>query len=246
MLARLMTRLQHRPPNACFCTLAIHVPYRRRARLLIADAPHVPWLVLTDEPQDFADLPVRAVKHAPTGPMAADFQTKFPPTGKGLGRPAYHDKRFALQAALKDFDTAIFIDADSRITSLPRLPSFAPGIAVDKYLRTTITDHLNRYGQWRRPALEQLALELTGDIRVLNTARWCGEALFAVTKDGNESKFFEAWERSAKFLQDREVYSGEGGVIGLAAAYTGWIVDYHTLTKLAAAIQHEGLGPKIR
>ena len=241
-----MTRLQRRPPHACFCTLAIHAPYRRRAQLLLGDAPGVPWIVLTDEPEDFANLPVRAIKHEPTGPMAVDFQTGFPPIGQGLGRPAYHDKRFVLQAALKDFDTAIFIDADSRITSLPRLPKFSPGIAVDKFLRASISDHLNRYGQWRRRALEQLALELTGDTNVLNTARWCGEALFAVTKDGNESKFLEAWERSAKFLQDREVYSGEGGVIGLAAAYAGWTVDYHTLTKLAAAIKHERLGPQTR
>jgi hypothetical protein len=79
---------------------------------------------------------------------------------------------------------------------------------------------------------------------MLDTARWCGEALFAVTKDGNESRFFEAWDRSAGFLQDRETYSGEGGVIGLAAAYAGWTIDYQTLTKLAAAIQHEGYGPK--
>lgn len=246
MLERLMNRLNRRPTNACFCTLAIHTPYRRRAQLLIADVPEVPWIVLTDEPEDFANLPVHAIRHEPTGPMAIDFQTKFPPLGQGLGRPAYHDKRFVLQAALKDFDTAIFIDADSRITSLPRLPNFAPGIAVDKSLQTSISDHLSKYGEWRRPALEQLALELTGNLKTLNAARWCGEALFAVTRDGNEAKFFEAWERSARFLHDREVYSGEGGVIGLAAVYAGWTVDYHTLTRLAAAVQHEGLGPKIK
>jgi hypothetical protein len=200
--------------------------------------------MFTDEPDDFAKLPVRAIRHEPTGPMAIDFQTKLPPLGAGRGRPAYHDKRFVLQAALQDFDTAIFIDADSRIRSLPRLPHFSPGIAVDKSLRTNIADHLSRYGQWRRPAFEQLALEITGDPNMLDTARWCGEALFAVTKDGNESGFFEAWDRSAGFLQDRETYSGEGGVIGLAAAYAGWTIDYQTLTKLAAAIQHEGYGPK--
>ena len=95
-----------------------------------------------------------------------------------------------------------------------------------------------------RPALEQLAVELIGEPNILNTARWCGEALFAVTKDGNEPKFFEAWDRSANFLHTNGVFSGEGGVIGLAAAYAGWTVDYKALTKLAAATQHEGLGPK--
>lgn len=244
MLDRLLNRLHSHNVNACFCTLAIHPPYRRRAQLLFADAPTVPWIVLTDEPDDFAYLALRAIRHMPTGPMAIDFQTKLPPTGDGRGRPAYHDKRFVLQAALKEFDTAIFIDADSRIKSLPRLPHFRPGIAVDKVLRTSVADHLSRYGQGRRPAFEQLAVELNGDSNLLNSARWCGEALFAVTKDGNESQFFEAWERGAKFLQSRDLFTGEGGVIGLAAAYAGWTVDYQSLTKLAAATQHEGLGPK--
>ena len=244
MIHRLMNRLKRRAPNACFCTLAIHPPYRRRALQLIADAPGVPWIVFTDEPQDFAKLSVQAIRHVPTGPMAIDFQTRLSPLGNGRGRPAYHDKRFVLQATLEDFETAIFIDADSRIRSLPRLPHFPPGIAVDKVLRTSIADHLSRWGQWRRPVLEQLALELTGDSNSIETARWCSEALFAITKDGNESKFFEAWERGARFLESREVYSGEGGVIGLAAACAGWTIDYHTLTKLAGATQHEGLGPK--
>src|SRR5438874_6097766 len=103
MFKGLVNRLRRPPLNVCFCTLAIHAPYRRRARLLCADAPTVPWIVLTDEPDDFAGLPVRAIRHVPTGPMAIDFLTNLPPTGDGRGRPAYHDKRFALLAALEDF-----------------------------------------------------------------------------------------------------------------------------------------------
>jgi hypothetical protein len=33
-------------------------------------------------------------------------------------------------------------------------------------------------------------------------------------------------------------------VIGLAAAYAGWTVDYEALAVLGAAVQHEGGGPK--
>lgn len=244
MLSRLLARLQTPTANACFCTLAIHLPYRRRAQLLISDAPAMHWIVLTDEPNDFVDLPVRAIQHVPDGPMAIDFQAKLRGTGGGRGAAAYHDKRFALKAALEQFDTAIFIDADSRFNSLPRLPRFQPGIAVDRALDTSIADHLSRWGQARKPAFEQLAVELTGDASTINSARWCSEALFAVTKDGNESKFFDAWERGARFLHDCEIFSGEGGVIGLAAAYAGWTVDYTTLTKLVAAAKHEGGGPK--
>ena len=236
--------LSRRPAHACFCTLAIHPPYRQRARLLVGDVPGVPWIVLTDEPDDFADLPVRAIRHAPTGPMASDFLTRLPLTGNGRGQPAYHDKRFVLELALREFDSAIFVDADSRMMSLPRLPHFRPGIAVVEDLRTTIADHLTRYGQERLPAFEQLALHLMGDANALESARWCSEALFVVTKDGREAGFFEAWARAADFLHAREVFTGEGGAIGLAAAYAGWTVDYTRLRRLAAATRHEGYGPK--
>jgi hypothetical protein len=244
MLKRLLDRVRSRPVNACFCTLAIHPPYRQRARLLVADAPNMPWIVLTDEPKDFVDLPVRAIRHVPAGPMAIDFQTKLSGTGGGRGSPAYHDKRFVLQTALSEFDTAIFFDADSRIKSLPRLPQFRPGIAVDKAFRASIADHLNRWGQARKPAFEQLAAELTGDANMIDIAQWCSEPLFAVTRDGNESRFFEAWENGAHFLQDRAIFTGEGGVIGLAAVCAGWTVDYRTLSKLVAVTRHEGGGPK--
>lgn len=228
--------------KACFCTLAIHGPYRERARLLVGDVPEMPWVVLTDEPGEFEGVGVRAIRHEPTGPMAVDFLTRLPPTG--TGRPAYHDKRFVLQAALREFETAVFVDADTRIRSLPEWPRFAPGIAVTRAVEANIVEHLSRWGTQRKPAFEQLAVHLTGTAETLKTTRWCSEALFAITKDGNESRFFEAWERAAEFLQSREVFSGEGGAIGLAAVCAGWTIDYDSLSNLAAATQHEGRGPK--
>ena len=243
MFKGLVNRLRRPPLNACFCTLAIHAPYRRRARLLCADAPTVPWIVLTDEPDDFADLPVRTIRHVPTGPMAIDFLTKLPPTGNGGGRPAYHDKRFVLLAALEDFDTAIFVDADSRIASLRRPRFFPPGVAVVPDLQKSIAEHLEMYGSSRLPVFKELAHHLSGGID-LQAARWCGEALFAVTRDGRECRFFEGWAMGAAFLEARGIFTGEGGVIGLAAAYAGWNVDYKSLAGMSASIQHEGLGPK--
>ena len=238
--------LKNRRPkvSACFCTLAIHEPYRRRARELVGDVPNVPWVVLTDEPEDFEGLPVRAVRHAPTGPMAEDFLTKLGWTANGRGRPAYHDKRFALMETLKEFETAIFIDADSRMSNIPELPVFPKGLTVVKEVHASIPEHLSRYGPDRLPAFEQLAVHLTGTAETLKSARWCSEMLIAVTRDGNESKFFDAWARGAEFLQEKKLFIGEGGVIGLAAVCAGWTVDYKTLTKLAAATRHEGRGPK--
>ena len=207
--------------TACFCTLAIHAPYRSRARRLCAETPHLSWRVLTDAPEDFASLPVRAVRHAPTGPMAVDYLERIPPTGGGNGAAAYHDKRFALLCGLEDFDTAIFVDADSRIGALPPLGAFPPGLAVLPVVRKSVAEHLETCGPWRIPAFFDLARHLTGDTAILDSARWCHETCIAVTKDGRESAFFDAWGRAAAFLQARGVYSGEGGVLGLAAAYAG-------------------------
>lgn len=229
--------------TVCFCTLAIHAPYRRRARLLCAGAPAVPWVVLTDEPEDFAGLNVRALRHAPTGPMAVDYLTRLPST-KGRGAAAYHDKRFALLAALEDFDTAVFVDADSRIDSLPRLGALPPGLSVLPVVRKSVAEHLESYGSWRMPFFVELARHLAGDDAVLRAARWCHEALIVVTKDGREARFFEAWGLAADFLQARGVYSGEGGVIGIAAALAGWGVDYKAAARVAKGIRHEGGGPK--
>ncbi|HLL76603.1 MAG TPA: hypothetical protein VK421_15220 [Pyrinomonadaceae bacterium] len=235
---------QNHQASVCFCTLAIHAPYRRRARLLCSDAPQVPWLILTDEPDDFADLRVRAVRHSPTGPMAVDYLARLPPTGEGRGAAAYHDKRFALMAALEEFDTAVFVDADSRIDGLPRPGVFPPGLAVLPVVRKSVAEHLETCGPWRRPAFAELALALAGDADILRDARWCHETVLAVTRDGRESRFFAAWSRAADFLQERGVYSGEGGVIGLAAVCAGWGVDYEALVEVAASIRHEGGGPK--
>jgi hypothetical protein len=228
----------------CFCTLAIHAPYRRRARLLCADPASAPWIVLTDEPDDFADLPVRAIRHVPTGPMAIDYLQRLAPTGNGRGAAAYHDKRFAIQAALRDFDTAIFLDADSRIEALPPLDAFPSGLAVVPVVRKSIADHLETCGSWRLSAFAALARDLMGDPDALQVARWCHETCYAVTRDGHEDRFFRAWAHAAEFLQRQGVYSGEGGVMGLAAAYAGWSTDYDVLASLAPAIQHEGGGPK--
>src|SRR5207342_478654 len=92
------------PGRICFCTLAIHAPYRQRARRLCQASFPAPWVVLTDGPEDFVDLPVRAVPHQPTGPMAVDYLQRAIATGDSNGAAAYHDKRFALQAALGHFD----------------------------------------------------------------------------------------------------------------------------------------------
>ena len=228
-----------------FCTLAIHAAYRRRARALCRAAPRLSWTVLTDKPTDFADLPILAIRHAPTGPMAVDYLRLLPPTGNGRGAAAYHDKRFALAAVLRRHDTAIFLDADSRFERMPCEPICPPGLAVAPVGRNTVAGHLEVCGTWRRESFVALAEYLTGDQSVLGEARWCHESCIAITKDGREGRFFDVWDAAAAFLQARAVFSGEGGVIGLAAACAGWTVDYDALDPVLSAVRHEGGGPKI-
>src|SRR5688500_20184930 len=107
MFDRVLNRFRPRPGNACFCTLAIHEPYRRRAQLLLADAPAVPWIVLTDEPNDFSGSTVRSIRHQPTGPMAIDFlTTRLSPTVIWRGRPAYHDALIVLESTYSVVESA--------------------------------------------------------------------------------------------------------------------------------------------
>jgi len=212
---------------------------------LCGDLSGAPWIVLTDDPDDFADLPVCALHHQPTGPMAKDYVERLRPIGNNRGGAAYHDKRFALQAALREYDTAIFLDADVRV---PRRPApggpLPPGLAVLPGERESLAAVLELRGQWRAPFFADLARDLMGDAGVLRSAYWVSEWCYAVTRDGNESRFFEAWDRAAAFMQDRQVFSGEGGVMGLIAAYAGWEPDTAALTWLAPFIRHEANGPK--
>ncbi|WP_420464884.1 hypothetical protein [Panacagrimonas sp.] len=229
----------------CFCTLAIHPPYRQRARLLCADTGSIPWVVLTDEPADFDELPqVQAVRHVPTGPMAIDYLARMPDIRGRKGSAAYHDKRHVLAYSLERFDTAIFFDADTRLRELPALPTFPPGLSVLPVIRHSVDQHLSKWGAWRRPAFEDLARELAGDPAVLARAPWCLESAMAITRDTRQAQFFDYWGRAADYLQSREMYSGEGGVIGLAAYLAGWSVDYRAWAPLASCISHEGRGPK--
>lgn len=234
--------------TVCFCTLAIHAPYRERARRLAIDLHPAPLIVLTDVLADFDDLTnVRASLHAPTGPMAIDYLRTPKLDGGGGGTAAYHDKRFAVLAALQFSPTAVFIDADSRVVggelSIPQLSS---PLAVRPGVPESVPSHLERYGPERKPAFDELAhiLGLTSQ-QYLNESFWCDETLYAVTATlGGLRTFFTAWDISVKFLHDSGVYSGEGGVMGLAAARAGWEVDFKTLTQFSSLVVHEGGGPK--
>ncbi len=238
------------------CTLAIHRPYRQRARRLISDQPEIPWTVLTDDPGDFCDLPARAIYHTPTGPMASDYLTgRVTTDGHGLAvshadkfraAAAYHDKRFALMAARERAATALFFDADARLRGgcLWRKLSFKAGLAAGPVMQRSIREHLHECGSWRLPHFEALAdyLGFSGD--VLEKSFFLKETFISFTAHPAEEYFFALWGKAAEFMQSRGVYTGEGGVIGVAAMAAGIDVDFESLAELAEFVQHEGGGPK--
>src|SRR5260221_9316288 len=140
--------------------------------------------------------------------MAMDYLERLAPTGDGRGSAAYHDKRFALLAALRDFDTAIFLDADSRLDASPRLGKFPSGLAVLPVVRKSVAEHLETCGSWRWSIFVEMSRGLTGDADMLQSARWCHETCFAGPKDETAPGLFMAWERAAPFLHARAGVSG--------------------------------------
>ncbi len=195
----------------CFCTLAVGDRYRQHAALLAQDlllhAPHVPLLLLSDQPDDFKEFPnVQGVIH--------HLQSV-----KG-----YHDKRFVLMAALDRFESCLFVDADVRVLGpLPEQMGFMPGI-VARY-GCGIMKH-NTEGKVR-PAFKLIqsvaqALQLN-----LTEVLWFHEFMFMITRQqGKEKDFFRAWEAIAHYFQSQGIHDGEGSVMGLAAAYSGFDIHF--------------------
>lgn len=88
----------------CVATLALGVEYSKLATMLARDLsehqPGLPLIVLTDKPNMFSGFDnVLVKKHKQ----------------KSLWAP-FHDKLYVVSTALKQFESCLFIDADTRIT----------------------------------------------------------------------------------------------------------------------------------
>jgi hypothetical protein len=195
--------------NFCFCTLALRKKYQQLTKTLAEDlqkyAPQSKIVVGTDAPQYFDNVPnVIAFKHNQKSILHC-----------------YNDKRFVLAESLKLFPTAIFIDADTRlIESLPDSLDFTLGIVG---CNQSLVEHNKKYRPRDFPNLikvsEKLGISSEG-------VKWIGESLFIVTRDeGKEQEFLEWWGKIALYLEMKGMHSGEGSIMGLAAAKVGWTVD---------------------
>ncbi|ACK67378.1 conserved hypothetical protein [Rippkaea orientalis PCC 8801] len=206
--------------NFCFCTLAIGHAYRLMAQDLAQDlakySPGTFFYILTDNPQDFA---------------SQNNVVAFKYYQRGIQR-CYNDKRFIIERVFSDFSTAIYIDADTKIIdNFPDELVFPPGVTA---VHENLIEHITKY----RPESLEMIKKVASKLEIsLTEAQWIGEALFVVTKDGGKGQeFINLWGLIATYAQLRGMHSGEGNLMGLAAAKIGWDVSlndsWKTLNKL--------------
>lgn len=210
--------------NFCFCTLALGTPYRLMTKRLAEDlqryAPGIKLVVGTDLPSDLADcgniipfwLQQTGILHC------------------------YHDKRFVFLEALSRFDTAIFIDADTRIIAeLPEAIDSTPGVIGA--FNEPLIPHVQKYTPERLDRLAKIATKLNLD---LADGVFVGEALIIISRhQGQEQEFLHWWGRIGTYLELRGIYAGSGNIIGLAALKTGLTISRTaTWEQLNQAKQH--------
>lgn len=193
----------------CFCTLALGQKYRDLAKNLAIDlkeyAPGTYFVVGTDRVQDFAEY---------------SNTIAFRLYQEGILH-CYNDKRLVIKKCLSEFEKAIYIDADTRITNrIPETINCPTGI-VGCYKE--MLPHISKYRSQDVALIKKVARKLSIDI---DRVRWVGEALFIVKKDGGkEQDFLNTWAKIARYLELQGIYSGEGNIMGLAAAKVGWEIE---------------------
>ena len=193
----------------CFCTLALSSRYQKMAKELAKDlekySPETTIVIGTDNPIYFSDC---------------DNVSAFKLSQKGIFN-CYNDKRFCLEKALENFESAIFIDADTRIVQpVPNDLEFCPGITGTC---KNLIKHLEKYRSQKINIIKKLASKLEINIKDVD---WIGDSLFVVTRDqGKEKEFFQMWALIASYLELKGMHSGQGRVMGLAATKIGWKVE---------------------
>ncbi|MBP0027324.1 hypothetical protein [Roseofilum sp. Guam] len=196
-------------PKFCFSTLALGQRYRNMARDLAGDIetyfPGTSLVVFTDKTLDFKEQPnVIPFKHRQQGIQHC-----------------YNDKRFLLEKSLSLFPSAIHLDADTRVfSSLSVFMELNPGLAGRS---ENLIEHVKKYRPENLADITKVASKLEID---LESALWIGESLFIVTRDGGkEAEFFHLWGLIGRYLELKGMHSGEGNIIGLAAAKIGWGIE---------------------
>lgn len=209
----------------CFATLALGKPYRDMALLLAGDlekyAPGKLLVVATDAPGDFsACANVKAYPHQRTGLFRC-----------------INDKRFAIEHALAGHaDTAVFLDADTRITkNLPREIDFNSKISA-----IWTPDFAEHTAKWMLPKASQGVLDACRSMGVDPASiLFVWDNLFAVSRDsGRERIFIKVWGHLTQFFDFQGISVTDGYCMSIAAAVAGWIPSERGMKVFEEAREH--------
>jgi hypothetical protein len=202
-----MNELNH---NFCFCTLALGSRYRLMTKELAKDlsfyAPKIPLVVCTDLPSDFQDCEnIIPFEFYQTGILHC-----------------YHDRRFVIQRGLSLFETAILIDADTKIINhIPESIEAIPGV-IGAFSEPLIP-HVQKYNPERLSRLQKIATKLALD---LTQSQFVGESLIIISRSQNQAQeFINWWGKIGTYLELRGIHAGSGNIIGLAALKTGFTIQ---------------------
>ncbi|MEM6501252.1 MAG: hypothetical protein AAF685_05385 [Cyanobacteria bacterium P01_C01_bin.89] len=206
------TTTQPNPDSYCFCGLAFNPPYRDFAIAVAKDLaihhPGVKYLLLTDKGEDFDGIDnVIAIQRKQKSVL-------FP----------YHDRRFAIEEALKRFEHTIQIDTDIRIHRPLPLPAelFSSG-GIVAFTRP-LASHMEKYQSHEIPIYRALSQKF--DVN-FNDIQHVGEFIFVVSRNQNKhTLFLDTWEKAAQYLELHRLHGPDGPAMGMAALKSGIHVSH--------------------
>lgn len=186
--------------NFCFCTYTSGNTYRALTKLLVEDlakyAPGIPFIIFTDQPDDFKGYEnVWVYKH----------------NRKGI--KAHNERRFAIEKALSLFNSCLYLDGDVRICApIPQdfiTKKWLPGITARSCgdLVQHIQSRMTTDGKLRPKVVQQMELVKMLATRLgLNLEKdkvaFINEFLFIVTRDsGKENKFLNLWGQLSYYVE---------------------------------------------
>ncbi|MGD1714623.1 hypothetical protein [Dapis sp. BLCC M172] len=203
----------------CFGTLAVGKEYQSLALLLAKDleiyAPETKLVIVTNNPKYF---------NKQCNVLAYKYQ--------GNSVKIYNDKRLVIEKALSMYNTCIFLDADIRIgQKVPADLEFPPGIlafscwSLFKFMnRKNDQPNIVNKEYWLR---QEIITKVSNYWQInLEKSKFVQDFAFIITKNEKYDHFIKTWEIIAGYLELKGIYAGAGFIIGLAAAHTGFAINY--------------------
>ncbi len=191
--------------DICVTTLAIGKKYRQLANLLAQDllklSPGTPFVILTDNPDDFSAL--RNV---------IPIQHKI----KSIG--IYHDKLYCLEQSLKNFNCCIFLDADCRLfKNLVLSRIWKNGLTAKSCYG--LIKHFQRNKNYLNSLDYKICEKISKEYQInLDEVKFVNECFFAFKNQDNRYTYFlEIWKELRIYFEINKFYNSDGIVIGLAS-----------------------------